>query len=51
MGRVLTRSIYFVQFLMALAIGVVFVFFADLQDDFGLSGTEVGCTFPSRQYP
>jgi MFS family permease len=41
-GRVLTRSIYFVQFLMALAIGVVFVFFADLQDDFGLSGTEVG---------
>ncbi len=42
MGRVLTRSIYFVQFLMALAIGVVFVFFADLQDDFGLSGTEVG---------
>lgn len=35
------RIAYLVQFLLAASIGLVFVFLADLQDDFGLSAAEV----------
>ena len=41
-ARMLARMTYVVQFLMAAAIGLVFVFIADLQDEFGLSGTQAG---------
>ncbi len=38
----LARVSYVVYYLLAAAIGLVFVFLSELQDDFGLSGTEVG---------
>ena len=40
--RMLARVSYVVYYLLAAAIGLVFVFLSELQDDFGLSGTEVG---------